>query len=102
MGGTERGSDPGGGHAEFSHTLTRTVRALGLIGKPISVRSLAGSYALGSTIAAVRWLLERGYASSGTSPAAGRHREPVYWLTDNGVDLYRNLLRRSNTSRCGI
>ncbi|WP_157122031.1 hypothetical protein [Nocardia miyunensis] len=93
-------SDPVGDRAEFSRSLIRTVRALGLIGKPISARSLAGSFSLGSTVAALRWLLDGGYAESGTSHTAGPRREPVYWLTDDGVHLYRNLLCRSHIG-CG-
>ncbi|MBY8862377.1 hypothetical protein K7711_38305 [Nocardia sp. CA2R105] len=88
-------SSPAGERVEFSRSLTRTIRALGLIGKPISARSLAGSFSLGPTIAALRWLLEIRYVATGTSPTAGRHREPVYWLTDDGLGMYRNLLRRS-------
>ena len=68
------------------------MRALGLMAKPISARSLAGSFRLGPTIAALRWLLEAGYVASGTSPVGGPRREPVYWLTDDGVGVYRNLL----------
>ncbi|WP_157121272.1 hypothetical protein [Nocardia miyunensis] len=85
---------------EFSRSLTRAVRALGLIAKPISARSLSGSFPLAPTIATLRWLLESGYVATGTSPTIGRHREPVYWLTDEGLFLYRNLLRRSDTA-CG-
>ncbi|MFF3568259.1 hypothetical protein [Nocardia jiangxiensis] len=73
---------------------------MGLIGKPISARSLAGSFSLGPTIAALRWLLEGGYVATGTSPTAGRHREPVYWLTGEGLALYRKLLRRTDID-CG-
>ncbi|MBY8863804.1 hypothetical protein K7711_45585 [Nocardia sp. CA2R105] len=98
MGEMDRVSDSVGDHAEFSRSLTRTIRALGLIGKPMSARSLAGSFPLGPTIAALRWLLDGGYVDSGTSHTAGRHREPVYWLTSEGLNLYRNLLCRSNTA----
>ncbi|MFF3569225.1 hypothetical protein ACFYXQ_15755 [Nocardia jiangxiensis] len=92
----DRVSDPAGDHAEFSRSLTRTVRALGLIGKPISARSLAGSFPLGPTISALRWLLEGRYVASGTSHTAGTRREPVYWLTGEGLNLYRNLLCHSD------
>lgn len=60
LGEPDRVSDPDGNHVDFSSGLTRTVRALGLIGKPISARSLAGSFPLAPTIAALRWLLGSG------------------------------------------
>ncbi|WP_433194116.1 hypothetical protein ACQP1G_35905 [Nocardia sp. CA-107356] len=82
---------------ELARGLIRTVRALGLIGKPISARNLAGSFRLGPTVAALRWLLDGGYAESGTSHTRGQRREPVYWLTDDGVRLHRHLLYRSDT-----
>jgi hypothetical protein len=69
-----------------------------LIAKPISARSLAGSFPLAPTIAALRSLLENGDVATGTSPTVGRHREPVYWLTDKGLARYRNLLRRSDNA----
>ena len=79
---------------ELSSVLVRTVRALKLIGKPISVVSLSGSYPLGPTIAALRWLLARGYAGSGTAHISGNQHVPVYWLTDHGIELHRRLTRR--------
>lgn len=74
--------------------LERTVRALALVDKPISVRSLAGSHGLGPVIAALRWLLERGYVASGTAHTRAYSREPVYWLTPTGVELHRRLTHR--------
>ncbi|MBY8858639.1 hypothetical protein K7711_19325 [Nocardia sp. CA2R105] len=92
----DRVSSPAGDHAEFSRSLPRTARVLGLIGKPISARSLAGSFPLGPTISALRWLLEGGYVASSASHTAGTRREPVYWLTGQGLNLRRNLLCRSD------
>ncbi|WP_067904740.1 hypothetical protein [Nocardia vaccinii] len=94
------GRAPGGGGGQaLAPDVVRTMRAWGLIGKPIRARSLAGSFRLGSTIAALRWLLGCGYVASGTSPAGGSRRELVYWLTDNGVGVYRNLCAVAGVSR---
>ena len=93
--GVDSASDRAGERVKFSRSLVRTVRALGLIGEPISARS----FPLAPTITALRWLLESGYVATGTSPTIGRHRELVYWLTDEGLVPYRNLLRRSDTAR---
>ncbi|MBU3066849.1 hypothetical protein KO481_35685 [Nocardia sp. NEAU-G5] len=77
----------------MSPALIRTVRALALTRGPISARSLAGSYRTGPTIAALSWLITKGFVESGTSHVSGRHQrpEPVYWLTTEGTQLHRQL-----------
>ncbi|WP_429455288.1 hypothetical protein [Nocardia sp. GP40] len=70
--------------------LIRTVRALALIGKPITARNLAGSYRIGPTLAALRWLRNFGYVDSGTSRLDGLP-VPVYWLTDVGKQLHQRI-----------
>jgi|GEM_PF-4492649 len=79
--------------ATLSPALIRTVRALALTRGPISARSLAGSYRTGPTIAALSWLVAKGFVQSGTSHMTGRHKrpEPVYWLTTEGTQLHRQL-----------
>lgn len=71
--------------------LVRTVRALALVDKPIPARNLAGSFRFEPTIAALRWLRTYGYVGSGTSHTGGHRHEPVYWLTNEGTELHRQL-----------
>jgi hypothetical protein len=68
----------------------RTVRALGMMPTALSARSLAGSFSLNTTLAALRLLGADGYVASGTSHRTGR-TEPVYWLTETGRQLHRQL-----------
>jgi hypothetical protein len=79
------------GSLGLSPVLVRTVRALALCDKPICPRALAGSFRLSPTVAALRWLRERGFVDSGTSHTGSGHRVPVYWLTDDGIALHHRL-----------
>ena len=65
----------------------------------ISARNLAGSYRTGPMIAALRWLVNKGFVQSGTSHVTGRHQrpEPVYWLTDDGKQLHQRLCMTAAT-----
>ncbi len=83
----------------WSPLLVRTVRALALTRRPISARSLAGSYRTAPTLAALRWLAANGFVGSGTSHVNGKHTRPVpvYWLTDDGTRLHRRLRAATET-----
>ena len=85
--------------ATLSPAPIRTVRALALTRGPISARSLAGSYRTGPTIAALAWLITKGFVQSGTSHVTGRQQrpEPVYWLTADGTQLHRQLRAATET-----
>lgn len=73
--------------ATLSPALIRTVRALALTRGPISARSLAGSYRTGPTIAALAWLITKGFVESGTSHVTGR-RQPSSWGTRSRFDAW--------------